>query len=124
MEKGPSLTEPNKRYAAVEWARQCFCGNEIATEPPKEADFKCQHKCKGNDKQFCGGSSAMNVFERVTFQAPVKLEKVDSWEKVGCFMEPKKGRALAGERTASDDMTVNKCLDQCKSTGFPYAGLE
>lgn len=47
------------------------------------------------------------------------------WAYVGCGTDVAfKARTLSGPNTASDDMTVETCVDFCTGKGTTYAGLE
>ncbi|KAH8676659.1 WSC domain-containing protein [Tricladium varicosporioides] len=53
-----------------------------------------------------------------------------AWSYYGCWNETTMingtngNRALDGNINAFDSMTVGKCLDICKNTGYTFAGLE
>ncbi|KAI7652069.1 WSC-domain-containing protein [Hortaea werneckii] len=52
-------------YAGVEFGHECFCGNEIKTSTGATAidcDVTQVMLCPGNNYQFCGGRSFMNLY--------------------------------------------------------------
>ncbi|KAL8688550.1 MAG: hypothetical protein Q9218_005568, partial [Villophora microphyllina] len=50
-------------YAGLEYASQCYCGNSLATGATKAADqSSCNMLCTGNNKEFCGAGSLLNVY--------------------------------------------------------------
>ncbi|KAI7498899.1 WSC-domain-containing protein [Hortaea werneckii] len=52
-------------YAGVEFGHECFCGNEIVTSTGATAidcDVTQVILCPGNNYQFCGGRSFMNLY--------------------------------------------------------------
>jgi hypothetical protein len=53
----------------------------------------------------------------------VDLTTSKKWEYTGCGNDADT-RSFTGSKTASDDMTVEKCVDFCSAAGFSYAGLE
>lgn len=46
------------------------------------------------------------------------------WTYAGCGMDSVSHRALDDAATASDNMTVEMCVDFCATRNFAYAGLE
>merc|ERR1719500_426620 len=52
----------NYKYAGVQYAHQCFCGDD---EPPASKVMprsQCNRACTGNSAIMCGGSWRMNVY--------------------------------------------------------------
>lgn len=47
-------------YFGVEWATECYCGNEIGGKAATEAD--CSMLCAGRGSQWCGGPDRLNVY--------------------------------------------------------------
>lgn len=50
-------------YAGVEYAQECYCSNAISDTAVKIEDSKCDMLCKGNIREYCGGSRALNVYK-------------------------------------------------------------
>ncbi|WVF70056.1 hypothetical protein IAT40_004843 [Kwoniella sp. CBS 6097] len=51
------------KYAAVEYAEQCLCGNSPTTVPLHVAPAtQCNSPCKGDKTAMCGGSWRVNLF--------------------------------------------------------------
>ncbi|KAH7380266.1 hypothetical protein DE146DRAFT_289970 [Phaeosphaeria sp. MPI-PUGE-AT-0046c] len=46
------------------------------------------------------------------------------WAYAGCGTDSVSNRAFKGASTASDNMTVESCVDFCAARNLPYAGLE
>ena len=46
--------------AGLENANECYCGDKAPTELIPNS--RCNHMCRGNKKQICGGNWAMNIF--------------------------------------------------------------
>lgn len=46
------------------------------------------------------------------------------WEYKGCAGDNVNARTLQAASTATDDMTIEKCINYCKSAGYSLAGLE
>ncbi|KAF8853197.1 hypothetical protein BDZ45DRAFT_748815 [Acephala macrosclerotiorum] len=55
-------------YFGVEYASQCFCGNDIVTTGPPQyvgllaTDGRCNMPCTGNSTEICGGAGGLNVY--------------------------------------------------------------
>jgi WSC domain len=49
-------------YMGLEYARECFCGNSLASTSTVNTAGKCNTVCAGNGNYYCGGSSALNVY--------------------------------------------------------------
>ncbi len=47
-------------YFGVEYASQCFCGNELGGEAAPESD--CSQLCVGDSQEWCGAGNRLNVY--------------------------------------------------------------
>lgn len=56
----------NYAYFGVEWSRECYCGNQLNAGSVAAKASECDHLCTGDQLQYCGGSSRLNVFKRIT----------------------------------------------------------
>ncbi|ORY12630.1 hypothetical protein BCR34DRAFT_587097 [Clohesyomyces aquaticus] len=54
----------------------------------------------------------------------VDVTKSKSWKYIGCGKDDAGKRTLNGPQTSGNSMTVEKCIDFCKSKNTQYAGLE
>lgn len=52
-------------YFGVEWSQQCFCGNQLNAGSVPVNSSECNYLCTGNDLEYCGGSSRLNVYQRI-----------------------------------------------------------
>ncbi|KAL8804112.1 MAG: hypothetical protein Q9182_002745 [Xanthomendoza sp. 2 TL-2023] len=52
-------------YAGIEYRRECYCGNSIASDATPNA-AGCNLPCKGDPTEICGGSNVMNVYQYVS----------------------------------------------------------
>ena len=63
------------KYAGVEYANECFCGNKMPTTiAPKQSD--CNMDCSGNKSQKCGGGNRLNLYTctyRVSYKTGLTL---------------------------------------------------
>ena len=58
------------KYAAVEFAHECYCGNKI-NKMTLLPDSDCDTKCAGDQTQTCGSSSKLNLYT-VDIQKPLR----------------------------------------------------
>ncbi|OAA65943.1 legume lectin domain containing protein [Niveomyces insectorum RCEF 264] len=49
-------------YFGVEYADQCFCGNQLSAGSARVDDAQCTFACAGRATELCGGSNLLNVF--------------------------------------------------------------
>ncbi|GIZ48665.1 hypothetical protein CKM354_001171600 [Cercospora kikuchii] len=47
----------------VQWSEECFCGSTIATSASLTNDTDCNMSCKGDNSQYCGAGSRMQVYQ-------------------------------------------------------------
>jgi hypothetical protein len=52
---------PSGGYAGVEYSSQCYCGAAYSQTPV--VSTSCDMLCAGNNKEFCGGSGTLNVYQ-------------------------------------------------------------
>ena len=51
------------KYAGVEYARECYCAASLSnTATLASSAGSCNMLCTGNSKEYCGGSSVLNVY--------------------------------------------------------------
>lgn len=68
----------------------------------------------------CGATTATKAASAVSW-----LKKdIDGWQAVGCAAEPQGQNLLTGGTTTGGGMTVEKCLNNCATKGFKFAGLK
>lgn len=73
-------TEAGYSYAGLQYAVECFCGNETP-EPGRKAsggEKECDKVCPGNPSQKCGGYLTMNVYQTGRFQVIQSKEQKES----------------------------------------------
>ncbi|KAI8811480.1 WSC domain-containing protein, partial [Cladochytrium replicatum] len=61
------------KYFGVEYGDECYCGNVIANGGSSQDIKGCNMACTGNNKQFCGGSDRLGLYEStstVTIPSP------------------------------------------------------
>lgn len=52
----------NGVYAGVEYAQECYCGASLPSTAVQESLGSCNMLCKGNAKEYCGGSLLLDVY--------------------------------------------------------------
>lgn len=48
-------------YAGLEYARECWCGQELSSLATKEAEAQCNLPCDGDNGTLCGGDLRLTV---------------------------------------------------------------
>lgn len=67
---------PNGIFAGVEYGQECYCAATLPAAAVLEQDVghaDCNMLCKGNDKEYCGAESLLNVYE---YQATTPAKKI------------------------------------------------
>jgi len=49
-------------YAGVEYAQECYCAASLPTTAVQTSLSSCNMLCKGNNKEYCGGPSLLDVY--------------------------------------------------------------
>lgn len=66
---------PNGVYAGVEYGQECYCDASLPSTAVLETDTgheTCNMLCKGNDKEYCGAGSLLNVYEYQATTTPAR----------------------------------------------------
>ncbi|KAH7906672.1 copper radical oxidase-like protein [Hygrophoropsis aurantiaca] len=122
----------NYTLAAIEYSTQCFCGDYLTNGAAKAPEADCNMACGGNANEACGGPNRLSVYTstgNVTV-LPIPTTQTTSlpgeWAYKGCLAELGAGspRMLPYELDWPTNNTVDACLNQCASYGYPAAGLE
>lgn len=58
----------NLNLAAVEYSRECYCGNTIVGDNRPIDGSHCNMVCSGNPTELCGGAAALNLYVNNNFQ--------------------------------------------------------
>lgn len=53
-------------YFGVEYFRECYCGNTLATSSVLQPAAQCDAACSGDSTEICGGSSRLNLYQYTT----------------------------------------------------------
>ncbi|MCJ1306581.1 hypothetical protein MMC25_000224 [Agyrium rufum] len=100
-------------YFAVEYGRECYCGNSLPSTSVTATDGRCNMVCGGNSTEICGGPNGLTLYENVP----------NPWQYIGCANETNP-RALPLATSVSPGMTIETCQSYCLSQNLPLAGLE
>jgi len=123
--------EGNYTLAGIEYSTQCFCGDVMVNGAAQAPASSCSMACGGNSAEICGGPNALSVYTStgsVTVDPIPTIQKTDlpgSWAYQGCITDNNNGvRVFPYEMDWTTNNTVDACLTQCASYGYPAAGLE
>ncbi|KAI4717875.1 WSC-domain-containing protein [Aureobasidium sp. EXF-10727] len=53
-------------YFGVEYGTECYCGNVIQAGSVPTTDGRCKMTCAANSTQICGGSSGLNMYQKIS----------------------------------------------------------
>ncbi len=53
----------NYTYAGAEFAKECWCGNELKNSSMLLEEQKCDMLCAGNRNEFCGAGMRLSVWK-------------------------------------------------------------
>ncbi|XP_075979253.1 xylosyltransferase oxt [Anticarsia gemmatalis] len=84
-------------YAGVQYASECFCGENKPLESSAIAKNLCDMKCPGDSTQYCGGYFTMNVYETGLAKFTPRIPNTSSTQKDTVkivFLLTLNGRAL------------------------------
>lgn len=111
------------RFAGVQFARQCFCGNAYGRYG-RAPERKCNMSCAGNRGQKCGGSWHNTIYKtgRKGFTPPYRPPAGQSGF-VGCYKD-KPRRDLPYAFVSRRTMSVGQCKAHCRAKGYRFAGAQ
>jgi Glyoxal oxidase N-terminus/WSC domain len=123
-------TQYGYNYAATEYASECFCGNQLASQSALATPSDCNMGCTGQNTTQCGGPDRLTVFwnGQAPPSAALEVPEVNGWKALGCFTDQGvANRTLTtimpttGGQAA---LTVSLCTSACQNAGFTLAGVE
>ncbi|KAK1756188.1 WSC domain-containing protein [Echria macrotheca] len=110
------------RYAGLAYYGVCYCGQTV--NGPQVDESQCSFPCSGNSSQTCGADRTLSVYTDPTF-LPLDEVDVEDYSPLGCWTDDSSlGRALTYRQNIDGPLTTEKCLQQCRNGGFPFAGTE
>ncbi|TFY75770.1 hypothetical protein EWM64_g8241 [Hericium alpestre] len=120
----------NFTVAGIEFADQCFCGNDLIQGAVTAPDSDCNMGCAGNATEACGGPNRLSVYSsssNVTVfpvPTPQKTDLPGQWVYQGCLAEPVPNRVFPNQLFNVNNNSAEACLNQCAAFGFGAAGME
>ncbi|XWW94773.1 hypothetical protein V2A60_002721 [Cordyceps javanica] len=128
--------------SGVEYAGECYCGNELKNYARATVSDGCDMTCKGNHGELCGGANRLNLYKNklryiapprpsatapgtaMPSQCPGQPGQVEQdWDFAGCYTEAGNNlRALHAKSWSDDAMSLASCSRYC--AGFTYFGVE
>jgi len=111
--------------AGLEYAQECWCGNEISSPGAPVSQSACNQACTGDNTEVCGGPGALQLYN-FTGAYPLGASVVPSaggWSSRGCYNDLVSSRTLE-RRVNAGSVTVESCVSACQSQSFTIAGLE
>ncbi|KAL8689037.1 MAG: hypothetical protein Q9218_005195 [Villophora microphyllina] len=61
----------NYQYAGIEYGRECWCGNTLAsTSAQATAESQCNKKCPGDNSEICGAGLRLTLYTHNAASAP------------------------------------------------------
>ncbi|KAF9869506.1 WSC domain-containing protein [Colletotrichum karsti] len=118
----------NKVYFGVEYGRECWCGNQLATGATIAADdSECSFPCPGNTAggETCGAGDRLNLYKNdnaVVPAGPSAKANAGNYVSAGCYSDLVQGQRALSRWRADDAMTPEMCATFC--AGSAYMGLE
>ncbi|KAK5658489.1 hypothetical protein OQA88_1880 [Cercophora sp. LCS_1] len=115
------------KYFGTEYSAECFCGDSLPSSSVNASPSDCSMTCAGNNLQYCGGPSRLQMYERDDIAAPPQPSHPatvldGAWSFSGCRTEATGVRALSSKGMASAGMTLEICAEFCQ--GHKYFGTE
>ncbi|KAJ7580259.1 WSC domain-containing protein [Mycena floridula] len=130
--------------AGVEFASECYCGNAILYNHGGPLTSGCDMTCSGDATENCGGAGTINIYQNgntpYTVGPASALPSYNGWRGLSndvyqgqCYPDSLWVNAGAQFRLLKfhpntpidpESMSVQKCVDGCKASGYRAAGLE
>ncbi|KAI0667510.1 hypothetical protein C8Q78DRAFT_1105323 [Trametes maxima] len=113
-------------FAGLEFAQECWCGNEISNGGTNATESDCNFPCTGDANEICGAGNRLSVYwDGVPPPPPpTTVPSVGQWESLGCFNDSVNARVLAVGVNVPGPFTVEGCTTACQNANFPLAGME
>lgn len=120
--------DKNFRYFGLEYSSECYLADVINPASVRLDESKCSMPCSGNQKQLCGGSMAISLFNntRYTPRIPLAIQTSSgrNFTYQGCFSDQGNPRTLGAYSISQGSNTVEACAQLCSSKGYSWAGVE
>lgn len=106
------------KYAAVQWGRECWCGNSLNTAGGAGKTLPaslCSTPCTGDSTSTCGGYYALTVYTGPS--TPWNLA-------AACLTDETAPHRLLSISTIDSKLTPASCDASCASQGYSFAGVQ
>ncbi|EKM51417.1 uncharacterized protein PHACADRAFT_263528, partial [Phanerochaete carnosa HHB-10118-sp] len=120
----------NFTLAGMEFAVQCFCGDELINGAVTAPDSDCNMGCGGNATEACGGPNRLSVYTSTgnVTALPIPVAQNTSlpgnWTFQGCIQENTTARVFPWQLILPTNNSAETCLSQCSAFGYGAAGME
>ncbi|KAI1093594.1 putative glyoxal oxidase [Rostrohypoxylon terebratum] len=132
-------------YFGVEYARECYCGNQFGTGSVSAPASDCNMLCAGDQSEYCGAGNRLSVYIKngtsvststsstssgsdPTSSDPAVPDATgfpDGWTDQGCWQDGPNGRIMPTYQAPDDPaLTPQKCAQVCFSNGYNISGTE
>ncbi|KAH9896068.1 hypothetical protein C8Q73DRAFT_463729 [Cubamyces lactineus] len=113
-------------FAGLEYAQECWCGNEIANGGTNATESDCNFACTGDASEICGAGNRLSVYWNGVLPPPppITVPAVGDWISLGCFNDSVNARVLSVGVNVDGPFTVESCTTACFNNNFPLAGME
>ncbi|RAL65885.1 hypothetical protein DID88_005548 [Monilinia fructigena] len=127
--------------AGVEYADECWCGNQLSNGGTLAPEGDCAKLCAGNSSEFCGGTNRLDVYDfnntaivtapfittstvaaSSSTSSPSIQQTVGIYTYFGCQTEATSARALVSKASDTANMSLESCEASC--SGYTYFGTE
>ncbi|KAI1083033.1 WSC domain-containing protein [Whalleya microplaca] len=132
-------------YFGLEYARECYCGNDFGTGSVSAPATDCSMACSGNASEYCGAGNRLSVYVKNGTALPSSTSSEpggtaptssdpagptatgfpEGWSNQGCWQDGPNGRILPTYQAPDDaQLTLQKCAELCDSNGYTISGSE
>lgn len=111
--------------AGLEFATQCYCGNQLTSQATQITERGCFQACAGDKTQICGSSSRLSLWgtgKPTILQPPRNPSTVGSYKYAGCYKDNQGRKAMPVGKPGGSSLTLEKCATAC--AGYNYFGAE
>ncbi|KZV81941.1 WSC-domain-containing protein, partial [Exidia glandulosa HHB12029] len=130
-------------YSGVEYGRECYCGNTLATSLVARPDSDCYMDCAGDATQNCGGNWAVQLYSNPSLVASRSASASASASTTSTSGSPTSssvafpsdwsvlhacsvdnGNRILPQTNTLNDNTPARCAQLCYSRGYKVSGTE
>lgn len=106
-------------YAGLQYASQCYCGDNHPSPTVKADEGDCVTRCAGDNSKICGGTWRLSIYSTSITDIP------EAGKLLGCYIDSLENRILKSHKVDLDKTnTPRRCLNLCLQLGYPYSGVQ